>query len=192
MLLYTWKRDSLILIKQGKIRVTVSQLINMTDLNLSLQYELNFQVLTQKKSSVQHRFFSSSSILFLCFLRSHLCIDLPTCVYRYIHYCTSTRTNLIAAKHKILLFQFLSHRSLQTMVRKGRRRDLQPLILGTYFRDLSLRTSLSSQRRERGSHTPFNMHSICFCSKPLLAVITIIFEFIFQKLMSIYHLSCYC
>lgn len=37
------------------------------------------------------------------------------------------------------------------MVRKGKRRDLQHIILSTYFRDLSLETGLSS-RRERTPH----------------------------------------
>lgn len=47
----------------------------------------------------------------------------------------------------------LSHRELQTMQGKAkRRRDLQYLLLGMYFRDLTLGMSLSSQSGEAGPH----------------------------------------
>lgn len=74
------------------------------------------------------------------------------------------------------------------MVREGkRRRELQCLLLGTYTGDLSLETGFSSQRKETGPEMPLEAHGFCFCCKLLLAVITSLFEFIFQKLMFIHH-----
>lgn len=133
------------------MRASVASLVKITDLNFAVKYELNFQVWLEKNLA-QGRLCCSSLVLFLSFVRSQSCIDLPT------HTCmstfTCTGTHLILPKCRTCELSFWATEDwLKTMQGKGRRRrDLQYLLLGAYFRDLTLEMSLRSQRREAGPH----------------------------------------
>lgn len=155
--------------------------------------ELCCKIWAKLPSSTQEKLCVDSAALnwfFLSFLRSHSSVDLPACTDMCIYTCTGTHTSLRVAKHRTCDSRFWAAEDCKQWWGKEKGGDLQQLLLGMYFRDLSLEAGLSSQRRETGPYMPFKAPSICFSSKLLLAVITSPFEFFFQKLMFIHHLSC--
>lgn len=156
-------------------------MVKITDLNLAVKYGLNSQVWLGKNLAMG-RLCSSSLILFLSFLRSQSCIDLPTHTCMRIFTCTGT--HLILSKCREL--RFWATEDYKQCRGKQKGRGIYNICCWAYILGILPWEWVSVAKEERQDLT-CTWHS--FCSELLPAVITSVSKLIFGKLVFIHHLS---